>query len=64
MSWLLSVILDYIVGKLTAFLLALQAKQARREDIAKRSEASVKPLEKAETAEAIDKAADDALNGF
>lgn len=64
MSWLLGFILEWIWGKLASLLAALAARKIAQEEIQREAERSLEPLEKAETAEEIDKAADDALDHF
>lgn len=64
MTWFLTLILNWIAGKVAAFLLALQSKQIKRGQIDKDAAKSVEPLNQAESAADIDKAADDALNGL
>lgn len=63
-TWFLTLILNWIAGKVAAFLLALQSKQIKRGQIDKDAAKSVEPLNQAESAADIDKAADDALNGL
>lgn len=64
MSWFLTLILDWFWGKIASLVAALAAKKAEEAEIDKEAQDSVVPLENAETADEIDKAADDSLNGF
>ena len=64
MSWLLSAFLDWLWGKLSSLLSALWLKKTTEEKIDQEAKDSVEPLKNAQTAEEIDKAADDALNHF
>jgi hypothetical protein len=64
MTWFLTFILNWLWGKLLAFLTLTTQKIIRKEEIKKEAEESVKPLEDAETADEIDKGADSALDNF
>lgn len=52
------------VGKLTSFLKEQYEKRKKQEANKNEAEKSVEPLKKAQTADEIDKASDDALDGF
>ncbi len=64
MAWIFDLILDWLLGKVIAFLVAFNATFKARDQIKKDADASVGPLENAESAEEIDAATDEALNGF
>lgn len=64
MSWLVTLVLNWVWGKISSLIAAFVAKEIAQEEIQKEAEASVVPLKNAETAADIDKAADDALNGL
>lgn len=64
MQWLVTLILNWLWGKLAEVIGKLIAQLRRKKEIEKEAEASVEPLKKAETAKEIDDAADDALSGF
>lgn len=60
-SWLGKFVLEFLWGKLVAFLSAVAAKLKRQKQIDDHAEEAAKPLKEAESAEDIDKAIDDAL---
>lgn len=64
MSWLVEIVLNWIASKLIDFLLAMEARAKRSDEIKREAYKSVEPLKKAETAEEIEKATDEALDGF
>lgn len=64
MSWLVSLVLNWLWGKILAFAQGLAALFKQRADTQKSAEQSIDALKKAETAKEIDDASDDALNGL
>ena len=64
MSWILDFILQWVWTKLLTIVGGFLARFKKREQIQKDAEKSVEPLKKAETAQEIDDAADDALDGL
>lgn len=63
LSWLGGLVLNFVWGKLTAFLTSLVAFLKRNKEIDDAAKESVKPLKNAQTGEEIDNATDDALGG-
>jgi hypothetical protein len=64
MQWLVTLILNWLWGKLAAWGIAeVRALEKRKED-EKGAETSVTPLKDAKTAKEIDDAARDALSGL
>lgn len=66
MSWLLTTVLNWVAGKILAFLTAIVKVFERRQEIIDREKKSVEPLKNADPTDgkAIDRAADDALDHF
>lgn len=64
LNWLGKLFLEFIWGKLVAWLSGIAARFKRQKEIEKEAEESVKPLKDAKTADEIDKATDSALDGF
>lgn len=63
-GWIAQFVLDYVFKKLWAWITNAIRTWLRRKQIDKESKQSVEPLKKAQTAEEIDRATDDALDGF
>lgn len=61
MNFLGKLLLDWLWGKLYAFLSGLWKKKSREDSIQREAEASVESLKQAETGKEIDDATDDAL---
>lgn len=57
-------VLNFIVGKLAEAIATWWKKRQRHKEIDREAEKSTKPLKDAKTAEEIDHATDDALNGL
>ena len=55
---------QWVVTSVGAWLKQVWAAAARKKEAKKQSEESVEPLKQAETGEEIDRATDDALDGF
>jgi hypothetical protein len=64
MNWLVSAVLNWVWNKILSLIVAAKNKLQRQDEIQKEAEKSIEPLEKAETADEIDKGADGALDGF
>jgi hypothetical protein len=63
-SWLVKLILDYVVGRLSELVRGLIARFNRHSAIDKQAEESKKPLEEAKNEKEIDDAAKDILGGL
>lgn len=64
MSWIVSLVLDWIYAKLASLISAFIYVKAQQEQIQEDAEKSVEKLGKAESASEIDAGADDALDGL
>lgn len=67
MSFLAAVVAQFfqlLLTKVGEWLKKLWAAAARKKEAKEKSEQSVEPLKQAETADEIDQATDDALDGF
>lgn len=64
LAQVLAYLLQWVITRVGTALAALIQRDTHRTEVQKSAEESVKPLKDAVTGEAIDKAADDALNGL
>lgn len=64
MAWIWKYLAQTLIGWLVEILGGLIARALRRKKIEEKAKESVEPLKKAKSADEIDKASDEALDGF